>query len=60
MTHQYKGGLMDKSKEFMARRLFESNRDKFPTKRSASKYLNHFGRIWKAEKGIPLDAPKRQ
>lgn len=46
-------------KENRARNLFKENPEKFPTKRSASKYLNRYGRIWKAEKGIDLSAPKR-
>jgi len=45
--------------ENRAKKLHEENKEKFPTKRSASKYLNHYGRIWKLEHGIELSAPKR-
>ena len=39
--------------------LFNSNKDKFKTKRQASKYLNHYGKIWKIEHNIDLLEPKR-
>jgi len=32
---------------------------KFETKRQASKYLNHYGKVWKLEHNINLSAPKR-
>ena len=47
------------SEPFKARTLYKENPDKFPTKRSASKYLNHYGKIWKEEHNIPLTDPKR-
>lgn len=39
--------------------LFKENPEKFKTKRQASKYLNHYGSVYKKEKGIDLSAPKR-
>jgi hypothetical protein len=39
--------------------LFKENPQKFKTKRQASKYLNHYGSVYKTEKGIDLSAPKR-
>ena len=47
------------------KRFFDENREavdgkpKFETRRQASKYLMRFGRVWKAEHGIDLAAPKR-
>lgn len=41
------------------RKFFESNKEKFGTKRQASKYLNKYGKVWKEEHGIPIEAPKR-
>ena len=38
---------------------FKENSTKFATKRQASKYLNHYGKVWKEEHNIPLNAPKR-
>ena len=40
--------------------LFNSDRKKFETKRQASKYLNKYGRVYKAEKNIDITAPKRE
>lgn len=40
-------------------KFFNENRDKFETKRQASKYLNHYGKVWKTEHNIELSAPKR-
>jgi hypothetical protein len=40
--------------------FYSSNKDKFKTKRQASKYLNKYGSVYKAEQGIPLEAPKRR
>lgn len=42
------------------RKFFNENRDKFETKRQASKYLNHYGKVWKEEHNIPLTDPKRR
>lgn len=42
------------------RKFFNENRDKFETKRQASKYLNHYGEVWKREQNIPLTDPKRR
>lgn len=39
--------------------FFKENPDKFKTKRQASKYLNHYGKVWKEEHNIPMQAPKR-
>lgn len=33
---------------------------KFGTKRQASKYLNHYGKVWKQEQNIDLAEPKRR
>jgi hypothetical protein len=41
-------------------KFFKENRDKFKTRRQASKYLNHYGSVWKAEHNIPLTDPKRR
>jgi hypothetical protein len=40
-------------------KLFKENEGKFKTKRQASKYLNGYGMVYKAERGIELSAPKR-
>jgi len=32
-------------------KFWESNKDRFQKKRQASKYLNHYGSVYKAEKG---------
>lgn len=40
-------------------KFYKENQDKFKTKRQASKYLNHYGEVWKEEHGIELSAPKR-
>lgn len=39
--------------------FYNENKDKFQTKRQASKYLNQHGHVWKAEQNIPLLDPKR-
>lgn len=41
------------------KKFFEDNQEKFKTKRQASKYLNHMGKVWKEEHNIPLSDPKR-
>ncbi len=41
-------------------KFFKENEGKFGTKRQASKYLNHYGKVWKEEHGIPLTDPKRK
>jgi len=43
-----------------AAKLYRENPKKFETKRQASKYLNHYGKVWKLEQGIPLTDPKRR
>ena len=40
-------------------KFYRSSEGKFETKRQASKYLNHYGKVWKKEHGIELSAPKR-
>lgn len=40
-------------------KFFKENQGKFETKRQASKYLNHCGKVWKTEHNIELSAPKR-
>lgn len=40
-------------------KFFLENKTKFETKRQASKYLNHYGKVWKEEHNIPLTDPKR-
>lgn len=40
-------------------KFYSSSDGKFKTKRQASKYLNHYGSIWKKDHGIELSAPKR-
>ena len=40
-------------------KFYSSSDGKFKTKRQASKYLNHYGSVWKAEHNIELYAPKR-
>lgn len=42
-----------------ALKLFKESPDKFKTKRQASKYLNGYGIVYKADRGIALSAPKR-
>ena len=42
------------------KKFFEENQSKFGTRRQASKYLNHYGKVWKEEHGIPLTDPKRK
>lgn len=41
-------------------KFYNENKDKFETKRQASKYLNHYGKVWKLEQNIPLSDPKRK
>jgi hypothetical protein len=50
---------MIKEMEGRTKKFFESNKEKFDTKRQASKYLNHYGKVWKKEHGIEMSAPKR-
>lgn len=40
-------------------KFYRSSEGKFETKRQASKYLNHYGSVWKKDHGIELSAPKR-
>ena len=40
-------------------KFYKENPNKFETKRQASKYLNHYGKVWKTEHDIELSAPKR-
>ncbi len=40
-------------------KFFKENSTRFKTKRQASKYLNHYGRVWKETHNIPLTDPKR-
>ena len=47
-------------KEGSAVALYRENPKKFETKRQASKYLNHYGKVWKEEHNIPLTDPKRK
>jgi hypothetical protein len=46
-------------KAFEVKEFFLNNKDKFKTKRQASKYLNHYGSVWKLEHSIPLTAPRK-
>jgi uncharacterized membrane protein YbaN (DUF454 family) len=39
--------------------LFREQSERFGTRRQASKYLNHYGRVWKEEHAIPMTDPKR-
>jgi len=41
-------------------KLFKENETKFGTRRQTSKYLNQYGKVWKAEQNIPLTDPKRR
>jgi len=50
---------MKMNEPFSALNLFKQSGIKFKTKRQASKYLNHYGRVWKEEHNIDLSAPKR-
>lgn len=43
-----------------ATKFFKENKDKFKTKRQASKYLNGYGMLYKMERNIELSAPKRR
>lgn len=40
-------------------KFFKENQEKFKTRRQASKYLNHYGMVWKTEHNIPLTDPRR-
>lgn len=40
-------------------KFYNENKEKFGTKRQASKYLNQYGKLYKEETGIPLEASKR-
>jgi len=40
-------------------KFYSSSKDKFKTKRQASKYLMGFGSVYKTEKEIPLEYSKR-
>lgn len=46
--------MKDRVKEF-----FKSSEGKFATKRQASKYLNQYGSVYKAEQNIPMSFAKR-
>lgn len=50
---------MRKELEGRTKKFYEENKNKFGTSRQASKYLNHYGRVWKSEHNIPLSDPKR-
>lgn len=39
--------------------FYNSAKDRFQTKRQASKYLNQYGSVYKTEKQIPLEYSKR-
>jgi len=41
-------------------KFYDENLEKFETKRQASKYLNHYGKVWKEEHNTPLSDPKRK
>lgn len=43
-----------------AKKFYEDNKKMFDTKRQASKYLNHYGKVWKQEHNIPMLDPKRK
>jgi hypothetical protein len=51
--------IEDNKMKNRALNLYNENRDKFKTKRQASKYLNHYGTVYKLEHNIELSAPKR-
>lgn len=40
-------------------KFYNENKEKFGTKRQASKYLNQYGKTYKTEVGIDLAAAKR-
>jgi len=40
-------------------KFYIENKDKFTSKRQASKYLNQYGNVWKTEQMIPLSYSKR-
>ena len=40
-------------------KFYEENKTKIETKHQASKYLKHYGKVWKEEHNIPLTDPKR-
>lgn len=40
-------------------KFYKENQEKFKTRRQASKYLNHYGQVWKTEHNIPLTDPRR-
>lgn len=46
--------MKDRVKEF-----FKSSEGKFATKRQASKYLNQYGSVYKAEQNIPMSFSQR-
>lgn len=39
--------------------FYNENKDKFTTRRQASKYLNEYGSVYKTEKNIPLSYSQR-
>ena len=54
-----KGEISMKDQTNRVVNFFKQNESKFGTKRQASKYLNHYGKVWKEEHGIPLTDKKR-
>ena len=54
------GGFMRKEDFGRVSKFYDENLEKFETKRQASKYLNHYGKVWKEEHNIPLSDPKRR
>ena len=40
-------------------KFYTDNKDKFKSKRQASKYLNGFGLVWKTEHGTDLQEARR-
>lgn len=54
--------MVERSKvtKFFQESKKEDGTSVFETKRQASKYLNHYGKVWKLEHNIPLSAPKRK
>lgn len=50
---------MKMENENKVKKFFEENTTRFKTRRQASKFLMHFGSVYKAEHGIPMEWGKR-
>jgi hypothetical protein len=50
---------MVKTEKGFVKKFFDENKDKFTKRRQASKYLMHFGSVYKTEQNIPMEYSTR-